>query len=331
MALTFTVNGASYSVGVQHGDVQNRLGRVPIYRKFCDQPGDFVGRVGTAIQFTNRWEPNTILAGVTDNASLALRDPTQAPRTVQLLTYGEGREWSSELLQRSQATIEKGIKEGLADTVANSINAAIGASMLATNTYYWCLGALGAEAYGMNYAAAWPGATATRNISEMDLIFFQTLAGLLGWKVSSHGGLNVVVEHLNRQAIMQRMVAFALAGPPASLEKTLEKWPPGHFVAWINGTAIWYDNTGFVLRSNVVGAGAAVLGEGFAFGANPVIEACVHKGVQMSTYTSPDSRHIRAYIWEEGVGWTLQVNSAGLGAVPPADINSTCLLRFGDA
>jgi len=332
MALTFTVNGAVYTVGVERTDVACRLGRKPIYRKFATPEPDFVGKVGQTIQFTNHWEPNAILPGITDNVALPLRDPTIAARTVQLLCYGEGREWSVQLLERSPSTIERAIREGLADTVARSINLGVGTAMRATNVYYWPLGAPGTEAYGMNYAATWPVATATRLMTEADLVFFGTVAGINGWKLhKQHGGMNVVVRELNREALLRRMQAFALAGPPKSLEQISGTWDAGQFVAWLHGSAIWYDNTADVLRSGLAFAGGVVGEEAFFFGENPLVEACVHKGVQMSTYTSPDSRFVRVYMYEDGVGWTLQVNNAGVGAVPPADINSTCLGIFGDA
>jgi len=326
--INWVVNGATVSVGVQRKEIDTRLFRAYLYRRFADHDPDLRGAVGQTIRFTNYWAPGAPVAGISDVPNLTLRDPVMAARELTLLTYGEVREWSSSVVRRSPAKVERCIREELPDSVARSINLACYTQMAMSNVVYTPTGAIGGETRATVWNGVVPAGTYSRPLTNWDLAELQAEAGLLGMKAHPTFKWNLIVEPLNYVQILRSMQNFALAGPPKSLEIALESWDPGKYVAWLNGVTVWYDNSLDCLSSQRLGAGGGPFGEALFFGANPLIEAAVNKGMEIGTETNDTGRKLRLGMYEEDVGWTLQVNDAGTALARPATASSTCVIRI---
>jgi hypothetical protein len=326
--INWVVNGATVSVGVQRKEIDARLFRAYLYRRFAEHDPDLRGAVGQTIQFTNYWAPAAPVAGITDVPNLTLRDPIMAARTIQLLTYGEAREWSTSVVKRAPAKVEKVIREELPDSVARSINLACYTQFALANTIYTPTGTIAAPTRATVWNGALPGGAYARPITNWDLATLAGEAGQLGMRRHPTFGWNLIVEHINYAQILRSLQTFALAGPPESLTKALAEWDPGKYFGWLHGVTLWYDNSSDCLSSARVGAGGGPFGEAYFFGANPLIEAAVNKGMEVGPEVNDYGRKLRLGMYEEDEGWTLQVNDAGTAIARPATIGSTAMIRI---
>jgi len=320
MALAFAVDGANVSIGIQKKEIHQILDRKFLYPKFAEHDASLQGAVGQTIQFTAQFPPQALLGGFNDVANLPKRDPIQRQRTITPLTYGDSREWTTEYVKRSQANVERALREELPNTVAREVNAACGAQLRTTNCLYVPTGAAGAETFTVEYDGA-TAVVATRNISVWDLPQFISTAIQLGIPPDPSYGWAYIM-HPAAAPVFLRSVQAVAQFTTEGWKQMNARFEAGTYVGKLYGVECFVDNSGDVLGLTAANA----VGEGLFFGYKPLVEASVEQTVQTGTQVHDVGRKITFGMWRTAVGWALKVNDLGAGVVPPAVRGSQCAI-----
>ena len=323
MALAFQIQGANVSVGVQKKEIYQILDRKLLYTEFADRDPSLQGKIGTTIQFTAEFPPLGLIGGFTDVPNIPKRDPIQRARAITVLDYGDSREYTSRYIKQSQSFVEQALREDLTATAAREINAAAGAAMRLTNAYYIPTGAAGAETVTMDYGAVL-AANAARPIGIWDLPQLIQVAMQNGIPPDPRYGWALVM-HPAAAAPFMRTLQPVAQNVPEGFKQLMQRFEAGVYLGTLFGVHLFVDNSGDVLGLTATNA----IGEAFFFGYRPLVEASVEDGLQTSTEKTDGGRKITFYVYREGCGWTLKVNDAGAGAVPPMRSSICCILITG--